>query len=113
MGKVAPDSMIDSSLDYVAKGDKFLICSGSPSNYATAISASLVQIACTSGSYFVKADDTSGRKITMQAVNGASIVSSGFAEAVAIVSAASSLMLYCTTCTGQSLVAGGTVDVPA
>jgi len=112
MGKLAPDEMIDASLDYVAGSDMFVVCSGSPSDYSETIANLLAAATVTSGC-FIKADDTSGRKITMSAKTGIDITAGGFAEAVALIEASGSTLRYVTTCTGQQLVSGGTVDLPA
>jgi len=117
MGKLAPDNMIDGALDIVASTaggtNMYCICSGSPATYADAITNNvLATISVTSGC-FVIADDTSGRKLTMGAKTAIPITDSGFAEAVAIVDTAGSALLYVTSCTGQSLVAAGTVDTPS
>jgi len=113
MGKLAPDAMIDASLDYVAGSDLMIVCSGSPATYTDAFTTNkLASQAMASGS-FTKADDTSGRKITMAAANGVPITASGDALAVALVNTSGSTLRYVTTCTLQALVSGGTVDIPA
>lgn len=113
MGKVAPDAMIDGALDYVAGSDYMCICSGSPATYTDAkVTNILAGFSCTSGC-FVKADDTSGRKITIGARTSGSITSSGSALAVALVKVSDTTLRYVTTCTEQYLVASGTVDTPA
>jgi hypothetical protein len=113
MGKFAPDATIDASLDYIAGSTYMTVCSGSPVTYADAYTnLMLAKIAVTSGS-FTKADDTSGRKVTMDAKPGVSITNSGTALAVALVEISGSTLRYVTTCTSQSLTAGGTVDIPS
>ena len=113
MGKIAPDAMIDASLDYVATSDYMCICSGSPSNYTEARSTNILAgFVCTSGC-FTKADDTSGRKLTVAARTTGSITASGSALAIALVKISDTTLRYVTTCTEQYLVSGGTVDTPA
>jgi len=110
MGKLAPDEMLDASLDYVATGNYMVVCSGSPATYEDAVTNNvLAGITVTSGC-FTKADDTSGRKLTIAAQTGLPISDTGFAEAVAIVDTSASTLLYVTTCTGQTLTTGGTVS---
>jgi len=116
MGKLAPDAMIDGSLDYVASSDYMCVCSGSPTTYTQAYTTNLLaKVAMSSGS-FTKADDTVspyGRKVTMSAASGVPITASGDALAVALVKTGDSSLRYVTTCTQQALVSGGTVDIPA
>lgn len=113
MGKVAPDGMIDAALNWVAgSANYYTVCSGSPASYADARTNNILAgIAVTSGC-FLKADDTSGRKLTISAKTSASITASGSALAVCLVDEANSRLLYITTCTEQYLVSGGTVDIP-
>jgi hypothetical protein len=49
----------------------------------------------------------------MTAKSGVTIDTSGFAEAVALVDTSGSTLRFVTTCVGQNLVAGGTVDIPS
>ena len=111
--KFAPDGFIDAALEYSGSSTWYCICSGSPATYTDAYTNfMLARIAVSSGS-FARADDTSGRKITMTAAPSIPITNSGFAEAVCLVSSADSTLRFRTTCTGQQLTAGGTVDAPA
>lgn len=114
MAKYAPDTTLDKILDYVALADLMVVCTGSPTTYAEVQSSGskLASVLMASGS-FLKADDTSGRKVTMTAATGVPIVLSGDALAVALVHTGSSTLHYVTTCTQQALVNGGTVDIPA
>lgn len=113
MGKVAPDAMIDSAFDWISgSANYYTVCSGSPATYADARTNNILAgIGITSGC-FTKADDTSGRKLTIAAKTSASITASGSALAVCIVNTTNSTLLYVTTCTEQYLVSGGTVDIP-
>jgi hypothetical protein len=114
MGKLAPDGMIDASLDYVAGSNYECVCSGSPATFADAYTnLMLARVAVTSGS-FTKADAAGGgRQVTIAAKPGITITNSGTALAVAMVEASGSTLRYVTTCTSQALVAAGTVDIPA
>jgi hypothetical protein len=113
MAKYAPDAMIDASLDYVAGSNYCCVSSGSPITYADAFTNNILAgIVMTSGC-FAKADDTSGRKLTMSALTSASITANGTAAAVCLVETAGSTLRYVTTCTEQALVSGGTVDIPS
>jgi hypothetical protein len=111
--KYAPDPMIDAALDYVAGSNFYCVCTGSPVTFTAANATNMLLRVPVSAGSFVKADDASGRKVTMTAATSASITNSGFAEAVALVETSSSTIRYCTTCTGQQLTAGGTCDIPS
>lgn len=117
MAKAAPDAMIDASLDYVAGSDTMCVCSSQPTTEAEAYTTyMLARTAMTPGAGngdFTKADDTSGRKVTMTAKSGVSITNGGTALHVALVNHAGGTLRYVTTCTSQALTGGGTVDVPA
>jgi len=122
MAKIAPDAMIDAALDYVAASDKMGVCSAEPTTYAkltTTADVCLALQSMTPGSGngdFLKADDAGspyGRKLTMTAKSGISIVSSNTATHVGLGLAAGTTLRYVTTCTSQALTSGGTVDVPS
>jgi len=119
MAKAAPDAMIDASLDYVAACDLMTVCSAEPTTYtlATANGANkLADIAMTPGAGngdFTKANDTSGRKLTMTAKSAVAIDYSDTALHVALTLAAGTTLRYVTTCTSQALTSGGTVDIPS
>lgn len=112
MAKVAPDAMIDAALDYVIGSSHMVVCSGSPASYGDVFTNALAMWAITSGC-FTKADDTSGRKVTISARTSGSITTAGSALAVAFVKTSDTTLRYVTTATEQWLNAGGTVDTPA
>ena len=113
MAKAAPDAMIDASLDYAAGSTKLVVCSAQPTTYAEANATyALADVVIDSGD-FTKADDTSGRKVTIGAQSAVPIDTTGTATHVALIETSGSTLRYVTTCTSQALVSGGTVDVPA
>jgi len=112
MGKAAPDAVLDKILDEVATGTAMKVCSSEPTTYTEANATFMLATVVMAGGDFAKANDTSGRKLTMTAKSGISITNSGNAQHVAIVRTADTTLLYVTTCTLQALTAGGTVDVP-
>lgn len=113
MGKVSPDAMLDASLDYVAGSNRMIICSAEPSSYADATAGvDLVTITVAAGD-FTKANDTSGRKVTIGAKTGTTIDHSGTATHVALVLTSDTTLRYVTTCDSQALTAAGTVDTTA
>ena len=96
-----------------------VVCAGSPLNYQNATQwvatggCMLAMIGMTSGCFALSDGAPNGRTLTMTAKTGASIVYSGSALAVALVSTTTASLCYVTTCTEQYLVSGGTVDIPS
>jgi hypothetical protein len=114
MGKVAPDALNDALLDYIAGCDLMIACSAEPSSYADATaSVDLATAAMTPVTDFTKANDTSGRKVTMAAKAGVTIDHTGDATHIALCKSSDSTLRAVTTCTQQTLTQGGTVDFPA
>lgn len=112
MAKQAPDVMIDAALDYVGGGDFMVVCSAEPTTYAEANATYMLAKVPMAGGDFTKANDTSGRKVTMAAKSGVSITNGGTATHVAIIKSGDTTLRYVTTCTSQVLTGGGTVDFP-
>lgn len=113
MAKVAPDATIDALLDYIAGCDRMIACSAEPTSYADATGGvDLATANMTPVTDFTKANDTSGRKVTMAAKNGVAIDHTGDATHIALVKTGDSTLRYVTTCTLQGLTSGGTVDFP-
>jgi hypothetical protein len=114
MGKLAPNEMIDSALNYVGGSDYMCICSGSPATYTDAYTnLMLAKTAMTSGSFTVADAAGGGRQVTMTAHSGVSITNGGTALACALVKTGDTTLRYVTTVTSQVLTAGGTCDIPA
>jgi hypothetical protein len=114
MGKAAPDALIDASLDYIAGCDLMVACSQEPASYAEATATyDLATASMTPVTDFTKANDTSGRKVTMAAKSGVSIDHSGDATHIAMCKSGDSTLRAVTTCSQQTLTQGGTVDFPA
>lgn len=113
MTKAAPDAMIDAALDYVAGSTIMVACSAQPTTYTEAVTTYALADVTMSGADFVKADDTSGRKVTMGAKSAVLIDVTGTATHVALCKVADTTLRYVTTCTSQALTAAGTVDFPA
>ena len=113
MGKATPDATLDASLDYVAGSDTLCICTTEPTTEAEAYTTNMLARVALAGGDFTKANDVSGRKVTIGAKAGVPITNSGNAQHVALVNHVGGTIRLITTCTIQALVAGGTVDVPA
>ena len=113
MGKVMPDATADAFLDYIAECDKMIACSAEPATYAEATGTyDLATVTIDSGD-FAKANDVSGRKVTMAEQLAVTIDHSDDATHIALVKSGDTTLRYITTCTSQALTAGGTVDFPA
>lgn len=117
MAKTAPDILIDALLDFIAACDRMVVCSAAPSSYSDAINTvDLATITMTPVTDYTKADDAVspyGRKVTTAAKNGTTIDHNGTATHIALCKTSDTSLRAITTCTSQSLTAGGTVDVPA
>ena len=114
MGKAYPNPTLDAALAKIATGINQTVCSAEPANYAGISAVDLATVTLTAGDGngdYVIADDTSGRKVTVAAQNGVSIIASGTATHIAYDDG--STLLAVTTCTSQALTSGGTVDVPS
>lgn len=119
MPKHAPDATIDAMLDTIALADEMFVTDAEPTNYADlGVGATILvgPIALTpgdgNGDFTVADGDVSGRKITVAAQNGASVVASGTASHVVLATGgATDLIRYVTECTSQVLTSGNTANV--
>jgi hypothetical protein len=112
MPKYANDLVMDAALDYVAASTAMHVCSTLPAipTRAQVITASLANVAMTTGD-FTKADgDTNGRKVTTTAKNAVAVTATGTATDIALIDG--TIVRYTTTCTSQALTSGNTVNVP-
>jgi hypothetical protein len=113
MGKYVNDSVMDAGLANVSgNANQIHVCATQPTTRTEAVTTNQLASGTISGVDFTLANgDTSGRKHTIAAQTGLTIDNSGTGDHVAITSA--SALLIVTTCTGQVLTAGGTVDTAA
>ena len=114
MGKKVDDSVLDAALNDVKNNcTEIYLCTSEPADRAAAISAAVASsTGLTSGSYTGPVDgDTSGRKLTVNAVNGLTASATGDATHVALTTG--SLLKYVTTNTSQSVTSGNTVNIGA
>lgn len=110
MAKAIPDVTMDPSLDKLATATRMTALSSQPANFAAIAAALLASQTMTSGD-FAKADDTSGRKLTVAAKNAVSVTATGTATHVALDDGTT--LLGVTTCTSQALTSGNQVNFPA
>lgn len=110
MAKWANDLMMDAALDYVAGALTLLVCSSQPADRTAALAAALADVVVDAGDFTKANGDTSGRKVTVGQQSNVPIDTSGTANHIALIDAAT--LRYVTTCVSQALSAGGTVTVP-
>lgn len=111
MAKFLPDAALDATLDYVAGATEQYICTSQPVSRAAAITASLTGAVTLASGDFTKADDTSGRKVTVAQKADIAITATGDANHIVLCDATNIRAI--TTCTTQTLTSGGTVTRPA
>jgi len=119
MAKFAPDSTIDGMLEQIALADEMYVTDSQPTTYADlgdSVAVLVGPITLTpgdgNGDFTIGDGDVSGRKVTVAAQNGASVVASGDATHVVLATGGSTDVLrYVTTCTTQTLTSGNTVNV--
>lgn len=121
MAKAAPDATIDAMLDTIALADEMYVTDAQPTSYADIGVGATVLVGPISltpgdgnGVFTIGDGDTSGRKVTVAAQSGASVVASGTATHVVLATGgATDLLRYVTTCTSQALTSGNTANVGA
>jgi hypothetical protein len=105
---------MDAMLQLIDNADTLTICSAQPANVAGIAAVRLAEVALTpgdgNGDFTIANGDTSGRKLTTAQQSAMSITASGDATHVVLDDGTN---LYVTTCTSQTLTAGGTVTCPA
>lgn len=119
MAKLVADAVLDAALQYLEDNVDFLsVCEGAPTTYEHAHSnkgtaTGKVLASSATPTFTGPADDTSGRKTTVDEEAAMTVDVSGTADHVALCDVGSTALLYVTTCTEQALTAGNTVTVPA
>ncbi len=111
MPKFASTDVLDGSLNIVRGATRMVAVSGQPASYAAADAGRLAEASLASEDFTLAAGDISGRKVTVAARAGLPVIAAGTADHVALLDAATSRLLYVTTCPAQALVAGGTVSI--
>lgn len=115
MGKAQNDDMLDAALNYLRLNvTRVCVCSAQPTTYTEAITTyELADVTVDSADFTLANGDTSGRKVTIGEQTGVSVDNNGDPSHIALVSVADTTLRYVTTCAGDTLTAGGTVDLPA
>lgn len=119
MGKLVADAVLDAALQYLEDNvDWISVCEGAPTTYEHAHSnkgtaTGKVLAHSATPTFTGPADDTSGRKTTVDEEASITVDVSGAADHVALCKTGTSVLLYVTTCTEQALTAANTVTIPA
>ena len=111
--KFASNEVLDGALTIVRTATRMVAVNGQPATYAAADAGRLAEAALASGDYALAAGDVSGRKVTIAAKSGLTVIAAGTADHVALLDPTTSTLLYVTTCPAQALVTGGTVSLAA
>ena len=110
MAKFAPNGFYTNGLGYAAGANVMHICSSQPATYAAAVSASLADVAMSSGDFTEGTGDVSGRKLTVAAKNAVTVNASGDGTHIVLADSVGETLRYITTCTTQTLTAGNTMN---
>lgn len=119
MGKLVADAVLDAALQYLEDNVDFIsVCEGAPTTYEHAHSTKgtgtgKALASSATPTFTGPADDTSGRKTTIDEEPSITVDASGTADHVALCNTTGTALLYVTTATQQALTSGNTVTVPA
>ena len=112
MAKYCNPAVIDAALDEIATATKMLACNGQPTDFADANTKMLAETAMTTGEFAKGDGGVSGRRLTVDAVQGIAVAAAGTVNHVALVRVADSTLLYVTTADTQEITMGSFVDFP-
>lgn len=113
MAKFVNGAVLDGALSIVATATRMVAVGGQPASYAAAEAGKLAEATLAAGDYTLAPGDVSGRKVTIAAKSGLTVLAAGTADHIALLDPATSTLLYVTTCPTQALPAGGTVGIGA
>jgi len=114
MGKAIHDDVLDAALNLIKNNaNRISVCNAEPTTITQLTTTYMLAIKTISSSDFTgpTAGDVSGRKLISNQHVGVPITNSGTANHVALGDTTNSRVLLVTTCTAQSLTAGGTVTI--
>lgn len=116
MAKWQNDDMLDLALNYIVDNcDEMILCSAQPTTYVEATATyDIADVAMSSGDFTGPANDTSGRKITINSQVAINVDTTGNGTHIALVGTIDSVdtLLYVVT-TDLIAVIAGTVTFPA
>jgi hypothetical protein len=110
------DDVLDAALNYIKNNaTRLSVCSTEPTTYAQATSTYMLAMKTISSTDFGSPANgsVSGRKIAVNAQDNVTISASGDGQYVALCDAATSKLLYVTTCTLKELALGNNVNFPS
>jgi len=108
MGKSVHDDVLDAALDYIANNcDELVICSAEPTTYAEAHTTYALGSKSTPTFTGPTNGDSSGRKLTVDAVSQEDVDSSDTATHVALTDTGNSKLLYVTELSASQAVVSG------
>lgn len=114
MAKAVHSDVLDGALTVIkSAATRMVALAAQPADYAAATAGKLVEAVMASGDFTLAAGDVSGRKLTVAAKSGLSVTAAGTATHVALLDPTASRLLYVTTCPGQALSSGGSVNIAA
>jgi hypothetical protein len=113
VAKFSVDAVLDGLLDVIATATIMCVDSAEPATYAEMTATHDLATHVVAAGDFAKANDTSGRKLTVAEQATITVDHTGDATHVCFGISGSSTLLCCTTCTTQTLTAANTVTVPA
>ncbi len=114
MGKAVNTDVLDAALSVVRSSTRMVALAAQPADYTAANTATLAEATLTTGDFAAFQPGTiDGRKTTVLAKSGVSVITAGTATHVALTDPATSRLLYVTTCPSQALALGGTVNFGA
>ncbi len=111
MPKAASTDVLDGSLNVIRQATRMVALAAEPANFAAANTGKLAEATLTTADFTLAPGDVSGRKITVAAKSGLSVVAAGTANHVALLDTTTSRLLYVTTCPNQALASGGVVTI--
>lgn len=113
MARFASSAVMDAALAVVAQASRMVVLSGQPASYAAAATAPLAQVAMAPGDFQLGDGSNGGRRLTVAAKAGITVLANGTADHVALLDEADQRLLYVTTCPAQPLLAGAPLSLAA
>lgn len=111
MPKAVSNDVLDGSLNVVRTATRMVALNGEPASFAAADAGKLAEATLATGDFAIGAGDISGRKVSIAAKSGLTVLANGTANHVALLDSGTSRLLYVTTCPAQALVTGGVVSI--
>ena len=111
MSKFCSNAVFDTALTKIATATRMVALNGQPATYTAADAGRLAEAAVGAADFTIANGDVSGRKVTIAAKTGLSVIAAGTVDHIALLDPTTSTLLYVTTCPAQAIVAGGTVSL--